>query len=201
MLWSVAEDTEASIVIRRSRFIAWVVPLLNESELEGRLGQSRQRWPGATHYVFAYRLDDRHHGRGYDAGEPHGTAGTPVLKAITQRGLYFTLVIVVRYFGGIRLGTAGLGEAYHLAAVEALDKAQKVPVINAVRVEAVVPYSAWQALQDWMAARPGWCKAEYAESVKATLHVEPSDVKPLAAWISQRGGNVIEAVALGWQRP
>jgi putative IMPACT (imprinted ancient) family translation regulator len=191
VLWSVAEDTEASIVIRRSRFIAWVVPLLNESELEGRLGQSRQRWPGATHYVFAYRLDDRHNGRGYDAGEPHGTAGAPVLKAISQRGLYFTLVIVVRYFGGIRLGTAGLAEAYHLAAAEALDKAQKVPV----------PYSAWQALQDWMAARPGWCEADYAESVKATLHVEPSDVESLAAWIGQRGGNVIETVALGWQRP
>lgn len=201
MLWSVAEDTEASLVIRRSRFIAWVVPLYDESEVEGHLGQSRQRWPGATHYVFAYRLDDRHPGRGYDAGEPHGTAGAPVLKAIAQRRLYFTLVIVVRYFGGIRLGTAGLVEAYHQAAAEALDKAQKVPVIDAVRVVAVVPYSAWQSLQEWMAQRQGWYRADYAETVKVTLHVEPSEVASLTAWIGERHGKVVETAAVGWQRP
>lgn len=201
MLWSIAEDTEASVVIRRSRFNAWVVPLANESEVEGWIGQSRQRWPGATHYVFAYRLDDRHPGRAYDAGEPHGTAGGPVLKAILQRSLYFTLVIVVRYFGGIRLGTAGLGEAYHLAAAQALDKAHKVPVINAVRVVAVVPYSAWPSLQEWMAGRQGWYQADYTDVVKATLYVEPPEVEPLAAWVRQRGGQVVETAALGWQRP
>ena len=110
-----------------SRFLAEAFPVESRSAVEARLEAVQEREPKATHHCSAYRLGrdgaDVHYD---DDGEPSGTAGQPILRQIDARTLTNTLVVVVRYFGGTKLGTGGLMRAYGDAAAAALDHATLV---------------------------------------------------------------------------
>ncbi|MCB9549908.1 MAG: YigZ family protein [Myxococcales bacterium] len=91
-----------------------------------RLAEVRAAYPEATHHCYAWRGDGRDAFRWGDDGEPAGSAGRPMLAAIDGRGLSHTVVIVVRWFGGTKLGVGGLVRAYGAAAAEGLDAAGSV---------------------------------------------------------------------------
>ncbi|RID65554.1 hypothetical protein BRARA_D00742 [Brassica rapa] len=94
--------------IKKSKFIAIAGPI--SSEQSAQLFLSQVRDPRATHNCWAYKVGDQH--RSSDDGEPSGTAGKPMLSAICSSGLDRVMVVVIRYFGGIKLGTGGLVRAY-----------------------------------------------------------------------------------------
>ncbi|MGU7895871.1 IMPACT family protein, partial [Escherichia coli] len=96
-----------------------------------------QREPQATHNCYAYKLGNLY--RFFDDGEPTGTAGKPILHAIEAQGLDRVVVLVVRYFGGIKLGAGGLVRAYGGVAAEALRRASTVPLREWEEVRFVVP--------------------------------------------------------------
>jgi Uncharacterized conserved protein len=107
-----------------SRFISFAFPVETEDEVKEILGRLRKEYHDARHHCYAYRLGylgDRF--RANDDGEPSGSAGRPILGQIDSRGLSDVLVVVVRYFGGIKLGIPGLIRAYKTSTAEALDKA------------------------------------------------------------------------------
>ncbi len=109
---------------RGSKFIAYAFPLLEEHDWQIHLEAIRKEHPKANHHCFAFRLGlDKNHYRANDDGEPSGTAGRPILGQIDSFGLTNVLVVVVRYFGGTLLGTAGLISAYRDSAAEALKNA------------------------------------------------------------------------------
>ncbi|MCD8293571.1 MAG: YigZ family protein [Prevotellaceae bacterium] len=109
---------------KRSKFIAIALPAGTVEEVKERLEECRKAYYDARHVCYAYMLGaERSLFRMNDNGEPSGTAGRPILGQINARELTDVLVVVVRYFGGIKLGTGGLTQAYKRAAAEALDAA------------------------------------------------------------------------------
>ena len=112
---------------RGSKFIAYAYPVYSAEDWKDRLAELRKAHLKARHHCYAYRLGlDDDNFRANDDGEPSGTAGRPILGQIDSFGLTNTLVVVVRYFGGTKLGTSGLINAYKLSAADALSKASVI---------------------------------------------------------------------------
>ncbi len=107
---------------RGSKFLAFAEPISDEESAKKRIAWYKKKYHDARHVCYAYRLGENLW-RTKDDGEPHGTAGLPILRSIDARNLDNVLVVVVRYFGGTLLGTGGLMVAYREAACAALDKA------------------------------------------------------------------------------
>lgn len=125
---TIQENAEAIYTEKRSKFIAIALPVRTLSEVKSLLEEYQKKYYDARHVCYAYMLGaERKDFRANDNGEPSGTAGKPILGQINSRELTDVLVIVVRYFGGIKLGTSGLIVAYRMAASLALDEA---PVIE-----------------------------------------------------------------------
>lgn len=105
-----------------SKFFSFAYPVNNEEEIKQHIEYIKKKYFDARHHCYAYILGkDQEHYRANDDGEPNHSAGDPILGQIRSRGLTNTLVIVVRYFGGVKLGVGGLVQAYKTAAAEALD--------------------------------------------------------------------------------
>ena len=107
-----------------SKFIAYAYPVYTESEWQAKLEAVKKLHPKARHHCYAFRLGlDQKQFRANDDGEPSGTAGRPILGQIDSFGLSNIIVIVIRYFGGTKLGTSGLKNAYKISTKEALENA------------------------------------------------------------------------------
>lgn len=124
---TIVAPCEGVFTEKRSKFIAMAFPVTTIDEIKEHLAVCQKKYFDARHVCYAYMLGhERTNFRANDNGEPSGTAGRPILGAINSRELTDILVVVVRYFGGIKLGTGGLIVAYKAAAAEALDVAEVV---------------------------------------------------------------------------
>ena len=128
----IQEDTYKTIIgvaegiytEKRSKFIAIAIPVHTVEEIKQHLDIYQKKYYDARHVCYAYMLGhERKDFRANDNGEPSGTAGKPILGQINSNGLTDILMVVVRYFGGIKLGTSGLIVAYKAAAAEAIANA------------------------------------------------------------------------------
>ncbi len=135
-------SSEFQLTEKRSRFLAFAFHIKDEAEAKDTIARMKKQYYDARHVCYAYVLGhDGNTTRANDDGEPSGTAGRPILGQIQSRHLTYTLAIVVRYFGGVKLGTGPLGVAYKTAAGEALDTAdiEECIVTNQFRITA--PYA------------------------------------------------------------
>ncbi|MBK2124584.1 IMPACT family protein [Fangia hongkongensis] len=98
--------------IKRSRFIGEIYPVTQVQEVDAILRQARKAYPHANHICWAYQLLDKNTLRSSDDGEPQGSAGKPILQQLQGKQLSNTLILVIRYFGGTKLGVGGLIRAY-----------------------------------------------------------------------------------------
>ena len=118
---TIAAPAEAASRERSSKFLAYAYPVQQEEQIREILDGLRKKYYDATHHCYAWRLGPGGAAfRANDDGEPSGTAGKPILGQINSAGLTDILIVVVRYFGGIKLGTSGLIVAYREAASEAI---------------------------------------------------------------------------------
>lgn len=127
---SIAKPSEGLFKDQGSRFIALAYPVESEEEVKALLEKARKEYHDARHHCVAYRIG--HEGavwRASDDGEPAGSAGRQILGQIDSAGLSDVAVIVVRYFGGIKLGIPGLIRAYKASTKDALDNAQIIEKI------------------------------------------------------------------------
>lgn len=121
---TIAAPSTGEFKDRGSKFLAYAFPVFNEEEWQERLEEVKKEHFKARHHCYAYRIGvDQNNFRANDDGEPSGTAGRPILGQIDSFELTNVIVIVVRYFGGTKLGTSGLINAYKLSAAEALENA------------------------------------------------------------------------------
>ena len=143
------QDTYRSISARStglykdngSRFLAFAYPVETEEEVKALVDGLRKEYHDARHHCFAYRLGlDGSRWRASDDGEPSGSAGRPILGQIDSAGLSDILVVVVRYFGGIKLGIPGLIRAYKTSTQEALAAADTVEKTAARRFRITFDY-------------------------------------------------------------
>jgi uncharacterized YigZ family protein len=131
-----------------SKFYSFVFPVSNEKEIKEILTKTRKTHHSARHCCYAWRLGhEMENFRFNDDGEPSGTAGRPIFGQIQSRELTNILIIVVRYFGGILLGTNGLVNAYKQAAVDALNKSE---IIEKVVEDLVAVNFDYKVLNEFM---------------------------------------------------
>ena len=136
--------------IKKSRFIGVAMPCDSEQSALKQLRQIAAQHASANHLAFAWRIRTPEGfitERFFDAGEPSGTAGRPILAPLQGEELINTVVAVVRYFGGIKLGTGGLTRAYGNAAKLAIDAAVKMPWVEMAQLTLQIDYSQLQMLE------------------------------------------------------
>ena len=122
---TISQPSEGIYTEKRSKFLAFAIPVENVEEIKDIVAQYQKKYYDARHVSYAYMLGaERTEFRANDNGEPSGTAGKPILGQINSNELTNILIIVVRYFGGIKLGTSGLIVAYKQAAAEAIAAAE-----------------------------------------------------------------------------
>ena len=134
---TITSEISHEIEIKNSKFICYLYPLEKKEETN-RLEQIKKLHPKATHHTFAYIYDEEK--RSSDDGEPTGTAGLPILTVLEKEELNKVMAVVVRYFGGIKLGAGGLIRAYTKSVTETLKKAEFCDLIPAKLIEIEYPY-------------------------------------------------------------
>ena len=131
---------------RKSVFIGLCAPVSTEDEALAFIASAKKAYPDAKHHVFAYVLKENSITRFSDDREPQGTAGMPVLDAIRKNNCVNTVIVVIRYFGGVLLGTGGLVHAYSEAAVSALKNAEVITYDLYAKANIKTSYSDYQKL-------------------------------------------------------
>lgn len=139
---TLAAFAESRQKVERSEFLGVAFPMETEDAFFAELAMLTKRHFDATHLCWAFRLfaNGAIRTRSADAGEPSGTAGRPILSAIEGAGLYDVAVVVVRWYGGVKLGTGGLSRAYRQTAVETLQGASLADRYVYKRFRIVVPF-------------------------------------------------------------
>ncbi|ODA41282.1 YigZ family protein [Desulfosporosinus sp. BG] len=171
-------------VIEKSRFIAVAVPLTTLEQIEQSILKIREDYPNARHYVYAYRLHDGFIEKSSDDGEPQGTGGRPVLDILQHRNVWNILVVVVRYFGGILLGTGGLSRAYGGTARQVLSETE-LKKLTLYQVFALrVPYEWFEQLK-YQLYQHSWItdKEEFSEVIKLVVHVPEQETELFTKWL------------------
>lgn len=142
-IFTIREEKVWELTRERSRFVAMSFRLFHPQENRARLREAIERFPQATHYVYAFRCGSQGKEEcASDGGEPRGSAGRPVLGALQHFGMTDTMVVVVRYFGGKKLGIRGLIEAYRDAATGVLEISGRIPYTPKTRLTVTVdPYA------------------------------------------------------------
>lgn len=169
-------DTENEIVIERSRFIAYSKKCETESEARTFLDEIRKKHPFATHNCYAYITDRGEISRFSDDGEPQGTAGQPILEVIKSKNLKDTMVVVTRYFGGVKLGAGGLVRAYSQSARDVLDKSGAEENVRSERWQVDMSYDIYQSFFKFSAKRKmKTLSSDFGESVKLEIAVPVDD--------------------------
>ena len=123
---------QAVYEIKKSQFLAFAYPITSKDDIMFHVKHLKERYPDARHHCLAYIIGDPHnatHAGFDDDGEPNGTAGRPILNVLQHQGVGNVLVVVVRYFGGIKLGVGGLTRAYSTATQQVVDVMTLAPFI------------------------------------------------------------------------
>ncbi len=149
---TVRNPAEYTFVEKKSEFIGYCAPVKTESEAIAFVNSIKKKHSDATHNVYAYVLREGFAQRFSDDGEPHGTAGMPVLDSIRKAELTDVAVVVTRYFGGILLGTGGLVRAYTAAASGVIKQAEIAEVGDFAIVKVKAGYSEYQKIMPIISA-------------------------------------------------
>lgn len=115
---TIKSNIENTMIVKRSKFITELIKIYSEEDFISILTTIKNKYKDANHYCYAYIINNTK--RFNDDGEPSGTAGVPILNILEHNQLNYVLCVVIRYFGGIKLGTGGLVRTYTKSAAEAL---------------------------------------------------------------------------------
>ena len=144
-MYTVLERVEAQITKDRSIFIAILFHVTSIENVKQYLEAAREDFPKAKHYCYAYVIDDKE--KCSDDGEPSKTAGRPLLELLKKKNLNETLIVVVRYFGGVLLGASRLMSTYIEAGVNVVDHADIVEIAERYIYHASLTYSEFDTLK------------------------------------------------------
>lgn len=198
---TVARDADVEIEVKRSRFLARVRRVSDETEAGAVIEQCRKEYWDARHHCSAFVLGASSEvSRLNDDGEPSGTAGAPILAAINGRGISDVVVVVTRYFGGTLLGAGGLVRAYTDAAVAGLRDAGVLRRTRAALVETVVGLADVGKLENALrAAGLDVHDVNYSSGATAVIRgaLAPDHAEAVRAQLASLTGGTAELVATG----
>lgn len=170
---------EHQLEIKRSLFIAIAAPVDSVEACQAFIQQIKTEYPDARHHCTAFIAgapDDTQVFGMSDDGEPSGTAGKPMLNILSHSGLGQIAVVVVRYFGGIKLGTGGLVKAYSQATQEVLAKLDRVDVVPLYKIKIHADYAHESDIRHWLAQfKAQNLEVEYSSQVHILCRLEQPD--------------------------
>lgn len=181
----------ATYEIKKSEFLAFAYPIQTREQLLAWVQHLRQQYPDARHHCYGYIIGDPHNttSAGFDDdGEPNGTAGRPILSVLQHKAIGNCLIVVVRYFGGIKLGAGGLTRAYATAAQMVVDQmvlSQFVPQTT-LRIKTSFAHEA-QLRYLVLAAGGEMLQVDYALDVCATVRLDAARLKEFVASLGVYG--------------
>ncbi|MDR2519838.1 MAG: IMPACT family protein [Eubacteriaceae bacterium] len=184
---TVKANAEFVFEVKRSVFYAAACHAESAEEAMAYLRQRAREHPKATHHCYAFALGpSRAVARSSDAGEPAGTAGRPILAAMEAKNVSDAAIVVTRYFGGSKLGAAGLARAYSRASAGALDEATLVPMEKRAFVEALIPYGRLEGAKRYLASRSARIRSEeFGEAVKVLFSVREKDANSVSEYLER----------------
>ncbi len=197
---TLAEPAKGRICRKKSRFLSFVHPVDSPEEAEARIAEVRRAYHDAAHHCAAYRLvaSPGPIAASDDAGEPSGSAGLPILRRLEETDLLNVLAVVVRYFGGTKLGIGGLIRAYSDATDAALETARVV--VRRVTVDVLIRFPA--DVNSGVMATIHRCGAEvrdvrFGETAEIRVGLAPSGVAAFRGTIREATGDRASTEVLG----
>ena len=145
--YTLPQKTVSEQSIEKSRFIGIGVPVNTPQQINQEMQTIQDEFPNARHYVYAYRLHDGKLEKSSDDGEPQGTGGRPILDVLQHHNIWNGLLVVVRYFGGILLGTGGLTRAYSSTAKQVVSGVDLVKLSLYQQFQLRIPYEWYKILK------------------------------------------------------
>jgi len=195
---TLAQEAHVEMEERKSVFIGHAKPVTCEQDARFFIEKIRHQYADATHNVYAYLLNGGAVARYSDDGEPHGTAGIPVLNVLKMSGAMDMVVLVTRYFGGILLGAGGLVRAYSASAKLAVDAAGLAVYEPWSIVSIQCSYSDYQKLTAGIpkiGAKEE--NAVFGECVTVTIAVKTEKVEVLSVYVSETTGGKSKMESIG----
>ena len=178
---------ESEIIISKSRFLTYVERVETEQEALAFIEKIKKMHANATHNCSCYMVGEHDQfQKANDDGEPSGTAGVPMLEVLKKQGLKDTVVVVTRYFGGIKLGGGGLVRAYGKATTEGIAAAQVVERKMHYIMKVAIDYVWLGKLENEIRASHYTLKSiEYAENVELFVYVSKEEQQQFIDWITE----------------
>ena len=178
-----ASSVETETEIKKSRFIARAAKVTDRQAALALVEQAKRDYPDARHHCWAYLLGNpasASSAAANDAGEPSGTAGKPILNVIQHKGVGDVLVVVIRYFGGIKLGAGGLVRAYSGAAEAAMSMLSLQQAVPMLQVKLSLDFAKEQLLRHWAEQHQAQVLGvDYATQVIMQLDVPLAELESL----------------------
>lgn len=183
-IYTFSQITTRELVIDKSRFIAIAVPITSQVDIKKAMQEIRRDYPNARHYVYAYRLHDGFIEKASDDGEPQGTGGHPILDLLQHRNIWNVLIVVVRYFGGVLLGTGRLSRAYGGVTRQVINDTELKKLTRYCVLHLRVPYE-WFGPLKYQFGEHNWFikEEEYSEVVQLIIMVPKKEIDFFGKWI------------------
>ncbi len=167
---SILGKTEFEFIEKKSRFIGILYHVEDVDQIDDLLTEVKNQYPGANHYVYAYIIDEFHQ-KASDDGEPQRTAGYPILDVLSKNNLYDCLAIVVRYFGGTKLGSGGLIRAYSHTISETIKKATLIKKVTQYYCSLKTNYEHLGDIERYIREHTTLDKVDYTENIHFNFYV------------------------------
>jgi uncharacterized YigZ family protein len=179
-----------TLEIKKSQFITWLLPLESKQQAKAHLEQARAEYPDARHHCWAYVMGDSPNSLTAamsDDGEPSGTAGKPMLNVLQHKPVNNVMAIVIRYFGGIKLGAGGLVRAYSQAVEQAFSDAELVPIVLKDEFSVTLPFAEENWLRHILNKLSGEIlNTEYQQQVRVILSLPQTNSVELCEALDNR---------------
>ncbi len=181
----------ARLEIKKSEFISYAYPVTTREQAMFHVEQLREKYPDARHHCWAYIIGDPDNttSAGFDDdGEPSGTAGRPILNVLQHKSIGNVIIIVVRYFGGIKLGADGLTRAYASAAQAAVDEMRLQPYVPMAQVQILADFATEAQCRYIVEDLNGHvADVTYSKQVTLTVTLAEADIGTLKARLAMDG--------------
>ena len=171
-MYTIKENSKYELIVKNSRFITLLYKVSSWGDALDILDKVREEYPDATHYCYGFIADEVE--RCSDDGEPSGTAGMPILKVLKANNLNYILGIVIRYFGGIKLGAAGLIRAYSKGIANAIKENQLKELVKGINLD--ITFN-WESLKqiDYLLKDVKINEKTFLDSIKYNIDI-PDDL-------------------------
>ncbi len=193
MMRSIKKTVSSELVINKSEFINFLVPVSSIEDVNATLYKLRKKYPDANHHCFAYVIGKNQEIQKYsDDGEPSKTAGLPMIEVLKKQELTNILAISIRYFGGIKLGAGGLVRAYTKSVSETIKEVEFTSLAKYTHMNIIIPFDFIGKVEKYLRDNFTLIDTKYTDQVSYTIELLSSDIKSMNFFLTEQTKGVVQ---------